>query len=56
MKDNKISLLASDIHHDSMDYKIEKTKKKLKRVIKSEEIINDLLINNFDKIINNKSL
>ena len=56
LKDNKISLLASDIHHDSMDYRIEKTKKKLKRVIKSEEIINDLLINNFDKIINNKSL
>ena len=56
LKDNKISLLASDIHHDSMDYRIEKTKKKLKRVIKSEDIINDLLINNFDKIINNKSL
>ena len=56
LKDNKISLLASDIHHDSMDYRIEKAKKKLKRVIKSEDIINDLLINNFDKIINNKSL
>ena len=55
LKENKIMLLASDIHHDSTDYRIEKTKKKLKRVIKSKEKIEDLLINNFDKIINNKS-
>ena len=56
LKENKITILASDIHHDTTDYRIEKIKKKLKRVIKSKEIIEDLLINNFDKIINNKSL
>ena len=56
LKENKITILASDIHHEDTDYRIKKTKKKLKRVIKSEELVDDLLINNFDKIINNKSL
>ena len=56
LKNNKITILASDIHHEDTDYRIKKTKKKLKRVVKSEELVGDLLINNFDKIINNKSL
>ena len=56
LKGNKITLLASDIHHDNTDYNIKKFKKKLKRVLKSDELVQDLLINNFTKIINNESL
>ena len=56
LKINKISILASDIHHDKNDYYLLKTKKKLKRVVKKEEKIEDLLVNNFDKIINNEDL
>lgn len=55
LKKNWISFLASDMHHNG-DYKIERLKKKLKRLIHDDERINDLLENNFDKVIENKQI
>ena len=56
LKDGKIALLASDIHHSDRDYYIDEALKKLKRVIKSDEKIDNLLNKNFDKIINDEDL
>ena len=52
LKKGWISFLASDIHHEE-NYGIEKMKKKLKTIVHSDKIVDDLLANNFDKVINN---
>ena len=56
LKEGKIALLASDIHRSDSDYYLDDALKKLKRVVKSEEKIDNLLNKNFDKIINDKEL
>lgn len=57
LKKNKISLLATDIHFpDSKIYQnIEKSKKKIKRIVGEEKLI-ELSITNPKKIIENKEI
>ena len=56
LKEKYISFLATDIHHESYNYKyLDKIFKKLKKYISSEEIEN-LLINNPKKVILNKEI
>lgn len=55
LKNNKITFLASDCHHDK-DFKIKKVKKKLKSLLKSDSMIEDLLENNFNKVILNENI
>ena len=52
LKNNWISFLASDMHHDG-NYDISKMKKKLKSIVHNDIIVDDLLMNNFEKVINN---
>lgn len=53
LKKGLISLLGSDIHHEE-EYQIEKARKKVKRIVKSDTMVEDLFCNNFDKIINDE--
>lgn len=55
LKNNKITFLASDCHHDK-DFKIKKVKKKLKSITKSDNMVEDLLENNFNKVILNENI
>lgn len=55
LKKNKITFLGSDCHHDK-DFKLKKLKKKLKSLVKSDNIVEDLLKNNFNKVISNENL
>ncbi len=52
LKENLIFCLASDIHHEREEYNLVKAKRKLKKIIKNESLIEDLFINNPKKIIN----
>lgn len=54
LKKDYIDLIAGDIHH-SVKLDLNKLKKKLKKYI-SEDRIEDLLNNNFDKIIKNEDV
>lgn len=47
-----ITFLGSDCHHEE-DFKIKKLQKKLKSIVKSDSMVEDLLKNNFDKVVNN---
>ena len=53
LKEDKIKILASDIHRPTTEYSIEKLEKKLKRIIRDKEKRKELLEDNFDKIIHN---
>ena len=55
LKNNKITFLGSDCHHDK-DFKLKKLKKKLKSLVKSDNMIEDLLENNFNKVILNENI
>ncbi len=55
LKKNKITFLGSDCHHEK-DFKLKKLKKKLKSLVKSDNIVEDLLENNFSKVISNENL
>lgn len=50
LKKGLISLLGSDIHHVE-EYQIEKARKKVKKIVKSDTMVEDLFCNNFDKVI-----
>ena len=54
LKKGYITFLASDIHHIDDDYKMDKLYKDVKKIVKSDEKVLDLLENNFDYVINNK--
>lgn len=56
LKHNMVHFLASDIHHENSKCNLKKLHKKLKRIIKSEDNINDLLNNNFTKVIKNEDI
>ncbi len=56
LKLQKISFLASDIHHSTSNYHLPEVTKKLKQLLKDNNTIEDLLINNARKIIANQSL
>ncbi len=55
LKNHWISFLGSDTHHD-VKYSEKKLRKKLLRITKDEDYVNDLLYNNFDKVINNEDI
>lgn len=50
LKKGLISFMGSDIHRLD-DYNIEKARKKVKKIVKDEKIVDDLFCNNFDKVI-----
>lgn len=50
-----ITFLGSDCHHEE-DFKVKKLKKKLKSLVKSDSMVEDLLNNNFDKVIKNEDI
>ncbi len=53
LKANKIQMLASDIHHSSSDYHIPEVEKKLMKILKSDDKIQNLMIENPERIIKN---
>lgn len=56
LKDNKIIFLASDIHRSTEDYNQDKLQKLLKKIVKNKDLIENLLITNPKKIINNEEM
>ena len=55
LKNKKITFLGSDCHHET-DFKLKKLKKKLKSLVKSDNMVEDLLENNFNKVILNENI
>lgn len=55
LKKKKITFLASDCHHEE-DFKLKRLKKKLKSLVKSDSMVEDLLENNFNKVILNENI
>lgn len=56
LKNNLIHFLASDIHCSNKDYEISKLKRKIKKIVKDEKKVYNLLENNFTKVINNEDI
>lgn len=56
LKKGYITFMGSDIHHIDKPIDIEKSIKKLKKIVKKQEIVDDLTYNNIKKIINNENL
>lgn len=55
LKNKWISFLGSDTHHE-YDYSIKKLEKKLYKTTKDKEYVENLLHNNFDKVINDQDI
>lgn len=55
LKERMITFLSSDVHRGS-SYELDKLYKKLKWIYKDKNIITDLLINNFEKVLNNEEI
>lgn len=53
LENGYVTFLGSDCHHEE-NFEIKKMKKKLQRILKSDSMIEDLLENNFNKVIENK--
>ena len=51
LKNNMIQFLGSDTHRSKSKCNLKELKKKLKKIIRNENVINDLMNNNFDKVI-----
>ncbi len=56
LKHNMVHFLASDMHRGSSRCNLKKLHSKLKRIVHNEKIINDLLNNNFTKVIKNENI
>lgn len=56
LKHNMVHFLASDIHHKNSKCNLKKLHTKLKRIIRNENTIDDLLNNNFTKVIKNEDI
>ena len=56
LKSDKIAFLASDIHHSYHDYRLLEAKKKILRIVKNKDKIEDLFYNNAKKLINNTEI
>ena len=54
LKNHKIAFLGSDCHHDG-NFMIEQLEKKLKKILKNNNMVNDVLKNNFNKVILNEN-
>lgn len=55
LKEDKITFLGSDIHHVE-NYDLKKMYKKLKKIIKDEDVIKDITANNYNLLIKNKDI
>lgn len=53
LKRGMIQFIGSDIHHKSSDIYDRKIEKDLLKIIKNQAVVEDLLVNNTDKVINN---
>lgn len=56
IKLNYISFLGSDMHHLGYEYHQEKVAKKLLRITKSKDAVEDLISNNILKVINDEEI
>ncbi len=56
LKNNRIQFLASDIHKGSEKYNAKKAYKKVKKIIKNKEKVEDLFNRNFDRVIHNDNI
>ena len=54
LKNNLVSFFGSDIHHIRRNIYNYDIKRKLRKIIKNDKLIEDLLVNNQLKIINNE--
>ena len=55
LKKHYISFLGSDVHHQ-VNYSEKKLRKKLLKITKDAAYVENLLVNNFDKVINNEEI
>lgn len=55
LKKKLISFLGSDAHHLD-EFKIEKARKKIKKLVRDEQYVEDLFINNFDKVVKDEEI
>lgn len=53
LKKGYVSFMGTDIHHIDHKIDIETATKKLKKIVKNEKIIEDITINNIQKVIDN---
>lgn len=53
LKQEKISFLCSDIHHSYHDYRLAEAKKKVLKIVKNADKVNDLFYNNAKRLIDN---
>ena len=56
LKNDVITFLGSDVHHAHNDYHIPEAEKAVLKIVKSEEKVQDLFINNTEAIIKGKSI
>ena len=56
LKKNFIHFLGSDMHHKESSLHTDEVKEILKKLIKDDDKIEDILNNNFDKVIKNKTI
>ena len=56
LKRKMIHFLGSDIHHNKNNFYNKKLEKKLNRLLKSRVLVEDILINNAKKVLENKPL
>ena len=56
LKNNQIHFLASDLHHSTDKYLLEKSQHKIKKIVKSEEKITELFEDNPRSILKNETI
>lgn len=56
LKHGYIHFLASDLHHSSEDYKLDKSTKRLRKIVKTDEKVEKLLVGNPEKVLKNQPL
>lgn len=54
LKHNMIHFLGSDVHRSTTKCNLKELRKKLKKIIRDEKIVNSLINDNFTKVINNE--
>lgn len=54
LKNNVIKFLCSDIHHSYNDYHLPEAQKRVLKIVKDEDIVNKLFIENPESVINDK--
>jgi protein-tyrosine phosphatase len=54
LKNNVIKFLCSDIHHSYNDYHLPEAQKRVLKIVKDEDVVNKLFIENPENVINDK--